>query len=129
MREEGGADGKKAGHGADHERGVRHSGDGEAIELQKKLQRNAEERAEGQELPFPAAEVRAVGEQQRSEAQDSKGEPLKDHRSDVHFSEGDLAEKETATPERAGERAGGEAEGAAVVWGCGLGFDAGQAGE
>ena len=36
------------GHGADHERGVRDGGEGEAVELDEELERDTEEAGEGQ---------------------------------------------------------------------------------
>ena len=44
--EDGGADGEDDGHGADHERGVRDGGEGEAFELQEELQGNSHEGGE-----------------------------------------------------------------------------------
>jgi hypothetical protein len=57
-----------------------------------------------------ALKLRAMGEEQGQQADEGEEEAVEDHRADVHFGEGDLAEEEAAAPEAAGESAGEEAE-------------------
>src|ERR1700761_4418289 len=112
MCEESGADSEDDGHRADHQRSVRDGGEREAGELDEELQRNAEEGAEQKQAPVAAVEAWTVEEQKREQCDGREEEAVEDHCADVHFGERDLAEEESAAPERAGEGAGCEAEGA-----------------
>ena len=59
-----GADGEDDGHGADHERGVRDGGEGEAFELQDELQGNSQEGGEEEHAPLGCVEVGAMRDEQ-----------------------------------------------------------------
>ena len=52
--EEGGSDGENHRHGSDHERGVRHGGEREAVELEEELERDSEDGCEEQGEPLAA---------------------------------------------------------------------------
>ena len=110
--EEGGADGENDGHGPDHQRGVGDGGEREAGELEQELEWDSEEGAEEEDSPLAAVEAGFVGEEQRDEDEGGEEETVEDHGADAHLGECDLAEEESAAPERAGEGAGCEAEGA-----------------
>jgi len=85
LGEDRGSDGEDDGHGADHERGVRDGGEGEAFELEDELEGNAEEGGEEEGAPLRCVKVRAVGEEQREKAEGGEEEAVEDHRADVHF--------------------------------------------
>lgn len=60
MGEDDGAEGEDDGHGSDHECGVADGGEGESVELDEELKRDAEEGGGEEEKPILFAEARGA---------------------------------------------------------------------
>ena len=110
--EEGCSDGEDYRHGAHHQRGVGDGGEGEAGELDEELEGYSHERGEQKQAPVGAAEAGAMEQKQGRKRERGKQEAVEHHGANVHLDEGELAEKKSASPERAGEGAGRKAESA-----------------
>ena len=106
------ADGENHRHRSHHQRGVRDGGEGKAGELDEELKRDSHERCEQKESPIGSVEAWAVDEKQWRERERGEEEAVEDHGTDVQLDEGDFAEEEAASPERAGQGAGCKAESA-----------------
>ncbi len=117
MGEEGCAGGKDHGHGPDHQRGVRDSGEFQPLKLNHELQGDAEECADQQQRPLVAGEARPFDDGKQANTGEDKA--VEDVMADAKAREGYLAEKEAGAPAASGERARHVAEapanGAAVL--------------
>lgn len=115
---DGGSGGKQHRHGAHHERSVAYRGDGEAVELQQELDRDAECGGDEQQAHLPGGEAHTVEERNRQNAERGKEEAVKHHVFDAHLIEREATEVEPGAPQGAGQRAGSIAQksNACVCW-------------
>src|SRR5580658_3723265 len=116
VRKHGRADSEDHRHCSDHERGMAHGGETEAVKLHEKLQRNTEKGRGEQKNPFAAREARALNDEQQPGA--GEEEAIENEVVDAEAREGNLAEEETEAPKDAGQRTSGIAEAAAGAARC-----------